>query len=162
MSHPWLNCKNFLCKKKSPIINDVIQPNMLNWILSILALLLNVLENKKIFETAWLQYHILSFSGPSLPGFHPTSWALCFALASCFFLPLPSEGRGSPKRGPWPSAFPAHVLLHIQDSTNHPAQNSQMYILRQPPLSPFFQYQPSPPRYPASTSGLIFDSVNFQ
>ena len=98
--------------KRSPIINDIIQPNMLNWILSILPLLLNTLENIKIFEITWFQYHILSFSGHSLTGSHPTSpLALCFALASLFFLPLPSEWGGSQSMAPGPLPSPPTACL---------------------------------------------------
>lgn len=96
---------------KCPIINDIIQPNMLNWILSLRTLISNTPENVKISEITCFQSHTLSFLVLQF-GSPPTSLlALCVALASQLFLPLSSEWKRFPKRGRWPSAFSSHGVF---------------------------------------------------
>lgn len=111
--------------KNSPINNDIIQPKMLNWILSILPLILNTPGNIKIVGITWFQYHTLSFFGPSLTGFHPTSPSIIFLWRLGFspLYPLNEEFPQSMASGPLPSLLMAssEAHLHVHDSTNSPS-----------------------------------------
>lgn len=107
---------------KSPIINDIIQPNMLNWILLLWTLISNTPENVKIFEITCFQSHTLSFLVLHclvLLQYPRWLFVLLWHLSYSSLSLLNEEASQSMAAGPLPSPRTAssEALLPVRDST---------------------------------------------